>query len=153
MHKPLIKSSPPSAAYLHQWISWASLQIMACCLFGTKPLSEPMLYYCQLQWNHNQNTKLFIQKNACKNIVCETAAILFNGIWVNDNTQEAGSCVFSFIDTRVLPKDYYMVSLWQVPGWFNQYLQCYWHQIRSFPSENKSFQWGSKYARGLVVLN
>ena len=43
-----INSSPPSAAYMHQWIRSALVQIMACRLFSTKPLSEPMLGYCQL---------------------------------------------------------------------------------------------------------
>ena len=37
-----------------------------------------------LQWNSNQNTKFFIHKNASKNIVCEIAAILSRGKWVND---------------------------------------------------------------------
>ena len=37
-------SSPPSAAYI-QSIRSALVQIMACHLFGTKPLSQPMLGY------------------------------------------------------------------------------------------------------------
>ena len=41
-------SSPPSAAYMRQWIGSALVQIMACRLIGTKPLSKPMLGYCQL---------------------------------------------------------------------------------------------------------
>ena len=46
---PLDNSSPPSAAYMHQWIGSALVQIMACRrLFGTKPLSKPVLGYCQL---------------------------------------------------------------------------------------------------------
>ena len=55
---------------------------MACRLFGAKPLSQPMLGYCQLnpqeqlQWNYNQNTEIFIEENAFENIVCEMAAIL-----------------------------------------------------------------------------
>ena len=31
---------------MHQWIVSALVQIMACCLYGTKPISEPMLDYC-----------------------------------------------------------------------------------------------------------
>ena len=48
--KILIKlnSSPPSAAYMRQWIGSALVQIMACRLFGAKPLSKPMLGYYQL---------------------------------------------------------------------------------------------------------
>ena len=30
-----------------QWIGSTLVQIMACRLFGTKPLSKPMLGYCQ----------------------------------------------------------------------------------------------------------
>ena len=40
---------------------------MACRLVGTKPLSEPMLEWTlrnKLQWNCNQNTKLFIHEDA-----------------------------------------------------------------------------------------
>ena len=48
--------SPLCAAYMRQWTGWALVQIMACRLFGAKPLPEPMLIYCQfdpqeyLQW-------------------------------------------------------------------------------------------------------
>ena len=80
-------SSPPSAAYMHQWIRSSLVQIMASCLFGAKPLPKPVLGYCQLdpyklQWNNNQNTKLFIHENASENTVCEMAAILSWGRWV-----------------------------------------------------------------------
>ena len=47
------KSPPPSAAYMHQGIGSALVQIMACCLFGAKPLSKPMLGYCQLESRNN----------------------------------------------------------------------------------------------------
>ena len=36
----------------------------------------------KLQWNLNQNTKLFIHENASENIVCEMAAILSRVWWV-----------------------------------------------------------------------
>ena len=41
-------SPPPSAAYMRLGIGSALVQIMACRLFGAKPLSKPMLGYCQL---------------------------------------------------------------------------------------------------------
>ena len=41
-------SSPPNAAYMRQWIMLPLVQIMACRLFGAKPLSKPMLSCCQL---------------------------------------------------------------------------------------------------------
>ena len=43
-------SSPPIAAYRHQWIASVLVQIMACRLFSAKPLSKPMLGYCQLDF-------------------------------------------------------------------------------------------------------
>ena len=44
----LINSSLPSAAYMRQWIESILVQIMACRLFGAKPLFKPMLYFWQL---------------------------------------------------------------------------------------------------------
>ena len=44
----LFNSSPPSATYMSQWIWSALVLIMVCRLFGVKPLSEPVLGYCQL---------------------------------------------------------------------------------------------------------
>ena len=45
------------------WCCWSpttSVEVMVCCLFGNKPLPQPMLTYCQLdpgnqcQWNLSQ---------------------------------------------------------------------------------------------------
>ena len=38
----------------------------------------------KLQWNFNQNTKLFIHKNASENTVCKMVAILPTGRWVKE---------------------------------------------------------------------
>ena len=43
-----VNSSPPSAAYMRHWTGSALVQIMACRLFGAKPLSKPMLDYHQM---------------------------------------------------------------------------------------------------------
>ena len=43
----VVNTSPPSAAYMRQWIGSAIVQIMVCRLFGTKSLSKPTLGYCQ----------------------------------------------------------------------------------------------------------
>ena len=49
----LINSSLPSAAYMPQRSESSLVQVMTCGLFGTKPLPEPMLAYCQLDsWEH-----------------------------------------------------------------------------------------------------
>ena len=51
--------SPPSAPYMHQWIGSAMVQIMACRLFGTKPLSKPMLGYFQLVRQEQTSVKFW----------------------------------------------------------------------------------------------
>ena len=83
----VLNSSP---SYMHQWIKSALVQIMACRLFSTKPFSKPMCWVIvnwtlrnKLQLNFNQNTKLFIHENASEDIICEMAAILSRGRWVN----------------------------------------------------------------------
>ena len=60
---------------------------MAFCLVGAKPLSEPMLVYCQLhlrnkfQWNLKQNTYIFIHENVFEfENVWEMASILCLGL-------------------------------------------------------------------------
>ena len=40
--------SPSSAAFMCQWTGSSLVQVMACRLFGAKPLHEPMVPYCQL---------------------------------------------------------------------------------------------------------
>ena len=45
-----VNSSPPSAAYMRQWTESSLVRVMACHLFGAKPLPEPMLVYCQLDY-------------------------------------------------------------------------------------------------------
>ena len=71
---------------------WRSslVQVMACRVFGAKPLSEPMPAYYQydppkqniLHCNLNQNTKSFIQKNAFKmSSVKSEPYIIISGIY------------------------------------------------------------------------
>ena len=84
-----VNTSPPSAAYMRQWIGLALVQIMAGCLFGVKLLSKTMpdivnwTFRDKLQWSFNQNTKFFIHQSVPENIVCEMAAILSRERWVN----------------------------------------------------------------------
>ena len=78
-------SSPPSAISMCQWIGSALIQIM---------VSSHYLNQCwdivnwilrnNLHWNFNQNTKLFIHKNASETIVCEMAAMSSRGRWVKE---------------------------------------------------------------------
>ena len=41
---------------MRQWISSSLVQVMACCLFSAKPLSEPIMTYYQL--NHTEKKTL-----------------------------------------------------------------------------------------------
>ena len=63
-----VNSSPPIATYMRQWTGSSLVQVMACRMYGAKPLPEPKLPYCQLdswkqKWNLNPNSILFIQEN------------------------------------------------------------------------------------------
>ena len=83
-----LNSSPPSFAYMRQWIGSALVQTMDGRRFGAKPLSKPMLDYCQLaSWGQTSvkfqlKKIIIIQKSAFEIIVCEMAAILSRGRWV-----------------------------------------------------------------------
>ena len=69
-----INSSPLRLTYMCQWIGSALVQIIACHIFGAKPLSQPMLGFCQLGTirNPSEQTKVTIfikiQINSCKYI-------------------------------------------------------------------------------------
>ena len=77
-----VNSSPPSAAYMLQWISSTLVQMMACRLFDAKPLSKPMLGYGQLDPYEQTSVKFqskyktFHSWNASEYIICKIAAIL-----------------------------------------------------------------------------
>ena len=75
---------------MRQWKRQSLVQIMACRLFGTKPLSELMLAYYimdpweHFQWNFNQNTSFSIQGNELEDVVCKISANLphvSSGCW------------------------------------------------------------------------
>ena len=64
-HSLLLKSSSPSATYMRRGIGSALVQIMACCLFDSKPISKPMLAIVnwtvrnKLQWFFLSEYKIF----------------------------------------------------------------------------------------------
>ena len=59
------------------------IQIMACFLFGFKPLPDQhwhlvsWTFMNELHWNINQSTNIFFQDNSFENVICHMAAILF----------------------------------------------------------------------------
>ena len=92
----IINSLRPSDAAMHQQTRPSLVQMMSCHLFGIKPLSEPVVVYCQmdlgnkLQWNFDWNSKVFIEENAHENVVCQMLAILpqpqcINSKWSGDS--------------------------------------------------------------------
>ena len=74
--------SPTGAAYVRRWTASALVQVMACHLFGTKPLPEPILTYCQLDPEEQTSVKIeskykiSTEENAFENVVCKMEAIL-----------------------------------------------------------------------------
>ena len=79
-------SSPPGAAYNCQWTGSSLVQVMACFLLGTKPLSEPLLAYFQLNsWEHIFSEiwiwilKFSFKKMLLKMLSAKLAAILSRG--------------------------------------------------------------------------
>ena len=94
---------------MHQWIGSALVQIMAVAY------SAPSHYLNQcwfivnwnlrnkLQWNFNENTKIFIHKNASESNFCEMAAILSRGRWVKS--------VCHHIQLRVINAIFGIISL------------------------------------------
>ena len=81
-----VNSALPSTAYIRWWTESTLVQVMACCLFGAKPLTEPIRTYCQLNIEKKNTVKyesaykMFIQKNAFENAVCVMAAIFPGGM-------------------------------------------------------------------------
>ena len=73
----VLNSSPPRAAYMHQWTGSALVQVMTCRLFSTKPLPEQMLTHYhwtprnKLQGNLNRkqnfpSMKIYLKLAAAK---------------------------------------------------------------------------------------
>ena len=120
-----VYSSPPSAAYIHQWTGSALLQVMACHLFGTKPLPEPMTTYCQLDLKEQTSVKLeskyksFIHENVFENFVCEMA-ILYWGRWVNQFEVIIGA------GNNLKPNRQQTITLnWNIIGSHNLLVACF----------------------------
>ena len=57
----VVNSAPPSAAYMHQGTGSALVHVMACRLFGAKPLPKPMLGYSQLDSEGTNLSEILIK--------------------------------------------------------------------------------------------
>ena len=84
-HKLIVNSSPPSAAYMHQWAGSSLVQVKACRLFGAKPLPEPMLTYCQIDSWEQILVKFkwefyhFHSRKCIWNVVCQNGGHFVQG--------------------------------------------------------------------------
>ena len=82
-------SSPPSAAYMRQSNGSALVQITACRLFGDKPLSKPMLGYCQSDPEDQTSVKFLSKYKTFHSRECiwksrlRNSGHLVQGRWVN----------------------------------------------------------------------
>ena len=57
-------------AYMCQWTGSSLDQIMACCLIGTKPLSEPKLAYCQSDPKEHISMKFWFKVKSFQSRKC-----------------------------------------------------------------------------------
>ena len=84
-----INSSPPSAQYMRRWTGSTLVQVMSWSQETTSPCLNQCLFIDnwtirnKCHWQLNRNSNMFTQENAFENIVCEIAAILSRGRWVN----------------------------------------------------------------------
>ena len=74
-----INSSPPSDAYMRQWIRSALVQITVCRLLGAKPLSKPMQDYCQLDPWEQTSVKFLSKYQTVHSLKCICKYHLRNG--------------------------------------------------------------------------
>ena len=81
-----VYSSPPSAAYMRQWTGYVLVQVMACLLFGAKPLHETMLADSQLDTYEQTSVKFESKYHSFHSRICmcrlRNGGILFRGRWV-----------------------------------------------------------------------
>ena len=77
-----INSLKSSDAYIHLWTRSSLVEIMACCRLSAKPLHQPMLTNCPLDYKEHISMNFYIKnqffthEGTYKNVVCKIAAIL-----------------------------------------------------------------------------
>ena len=131
---------------------------MACRLIGAKPLSEPMLDYCQLdpcehiQWKFNQNTTTFFEENARENVVCEMASILSRPQCVNmyfEETWKHHCILLSYLYIKVMQAKSLKTFLREekeimcILSIHVQYCGCWWPGILAAPGYQQPWYWPS----------
>ena len=80
-------SSPPTAAYMRRWTGSSLFQVMACPHARRQAITwnnADFLSIGPIGTNFNEWIyKIFIHENPLENAVCEMAATLFRGRWVD----------------------------------------------------------------------
>ena len=102
-------SSPPSDAYVRQWIRSALVQIMACRLIGAKPLSQPMLGYCQLDPKEQTSVKFLSKYKIFHSQKCIWKHRLRNGGHFDQGEMSQHS-VYAFLKDQHYATSYHLQS-------------------------------------------
>ena len=73
-----------SATYMCRWTGSTLIQIMACHLFGAKPLPEPMMPYCQLISWEQTSVKFESKYNKAnlRDLIATTGLVISNWIQI-----------------------------------------------------------------------
>ena len=74
-----INSSPPNATYMRQWTGSALVQVMACRLFGARPLPELMPSNCRLDPWEPMSVKIESKQKHFHSRICIWKCRLLNG--------------------------------------------------------------------------
>ena len=100
----LVNSSPPSVTYVHQWTEPYVVQVMACRLFGAKPIPEPnwsnpgLLLIGLLGTNFSEIwigiLSFSFNKMHLKMLSAKMSAIFSRGRWVKNYFSNAECCVW-----------------------------------------------------------
>ena len=119
---------------MHQWIGSALLQIMACRLFGAKPLSEPMLAYCQLDsWEQISVKSEFYHFHSrkciwkCRLPIWQTFCP--GGVNSEQMAHAWKKCSeMEFNNNRILPTANTIWLLSYIHKWWQEFPQCLSHK-------------------------
>ena len=97
----LVNSSPPSAAYMHQWIRPALVHIMARCPLNAMPLSKPMLGYCKLKLLEQTSVKVKLKYTTFHSRKCIWKHCLGNGgHFVQEEMSSNHNCWCATVETQ-----------------------------------------------------
>ena len=118
---------------MRQWIGSASFQIMACRLFGTKPLSKPMLGFVNSTFRNNFSEILIvIHIFSFKKMHLKTSSMKWQPFWpggdeltqITTSTQKTVGCIYSYIPQ--LPRRFRQngVDVWH--GWETAHHRKQW---------------------------